>query len=519
MAGYKEEFIFYGDDLKIERFPRETQFIYGNPPMEPVPDFERAVAEALDNPLNAEPLEKQLKPTSRVTIAFDDLCLPIPLMRRDVRGRVIEILLKRLFAMGIDKDRIRLICANGLHRKWTFKELTLLLGRKVAAEMGPERISCHDATDPKELVSLGTTADGHEVEINRAVRESDIVIYVNLNYTTMNGGWKSIMVGLGSWYSIRSHHTPRQWNVETSVMDFHTNPMHKILGEMGQLVKEQCNIFQVESVTNNHTWPSPVDRWLYPINGPERKKGPGMLMRAALKTAPIAPRGVKRRMRNAIRSDYQLIDINAGDVETVHQRTLGRLSRQQNVDVTGPVDVLIFGVPNLSPYSVRSIFNPILLRSLTLGYFLGSFLNRPLLKKGGVVVAYNPGIEKFHPRHHPAYIDFWEKDLETFFEPEKCWDQLAEPYAQNPYYLRLYRDDYAYHGTHCIINWIWSGMGLKHTGEVILAGAKEPDTARKIGFTPAKDFNTAVAKAVERAGRGASIAYQVIPPIFSVTIQ
>jgi hypothetical protein len=518
MADFIEEFIFYGDDLKIERFPKETQLIFANPPMQPVKDVELAVTEALDNPLKAESLEKQLNPSSRVTIAFDDPCLPIPLMRSDIRGRVIEVLLKRLFALGIGKEHIRLICANGLHRKWTLDELSLILGKKVIKEMGPERISCHDATDDKELVFLGSTGSGHEVEINRAVTESDITIYVNINCTSMNGGWKSILVGLGSWRSIRRHHTPRQWNLKTSIMNPETNPMHKILREMGALVRQKCNIFQVESVVNNSTWPPHLDKILCPINHPDRSGSPGIPTRTMLTLASAAPRKVKRLIRNALRSNYQLCSISAGDIDEVHRHTLERLCKQQNVRVENSVDVLIFGVPNLSPYSSRSIFNPILLRGLVLGYLLGTFYRRPLLKKGGILVAYNPGIEKFHPLHHPSYIDFWKKDIEIFYNPEECWNELSESYAQNPEYIRKYRDHYAYHGAHCLINWMWSGMGMKHPGAVILAGAKEPDTARKLGFTAARDLNTAAAMAREWAGSNAAIAYQVMPPVFCVDI-
>jgi hypothetical protein len=68
------------------------------------------------------------------------------------------------------------------------------------------------------------------------------------------------------------------------------------------------------------------------------------------------------------------------------------------------------------------------------------------------------------------------------------------------------------------MNWMWSGMALKHPGEVILAGSKEPGTARKIGFTPAKDFDTALAMAKERVGNGASIAYPFIPPTFCADV-
>ena len=252
MKNGTEELIFYGDDILIERFPSETRFIYPNPPVTPLSNPRSAIAEALDHPLGAGPLEAQLTSRSRITIAFDDPCLPIPLMRNDVRGMVIEALLQRLFAIGIPRRNIRLICANGLHRKWTPAELSLILGRKVVRMIGAEQIGCHDATDEAQLVDLGQTSNGMAVQINRAVAESDLTIYVNINFTSMNGGWKSILVGLGSWQSIRCHHTPAQWNGVDSIMDPDHSPMHAILQEMGEIVKKRYSIFHIETVINNH---------------------------------------------------------------------------------------------------------------------------------------------------------------------------------------------------------------------------------------------------------------------------
>jgi hypothetical protein len=59
----------------------------------------------------------------------------------------------------------------------------------------------------------------------------------------------------------------------------------------------------------------------------------------------------------------------------------------------------------------------------------------------------------------------------------------------------------------------------KVPGKKKLGGAKEPETAKKIGFTPAKDFNTALSMARERAGKDAAIANMVIPPIFCADIK
>ncbi|MGC9325153.1 MAG: lactate racemase domain-containing protein [Desulfomonilia bacterium] len=519
MNGHVEEIIYYGDDIRVEKFPDETRFFYANDPIEAAADPDQLITDALDHPLGAETLEHQLSPSSRVTIAFDDPCLPLPLMLNDPRGRVIEHVLKRLFTIGVRRENIRLICANGLHRKWTLRELSCVLGKTLVREMGPDCIACHDATLDDELISLGSTSSGHEVEINRAVVDSDITIYVNQNFTTMNGGWKSILVGLGSWRSIRHHHTPRQWNAEHSIMSPETSPMHAILNEMGVLVEKRCNVFQIETVTNNKIWPFGVEALLRPIGNRSRDHAPGIPLKALLEAASMSPQWMKRFVRNSlVRSDYRVCGVFSGAVDQVHEKTLDLLFRQQNVPVDDQVDILIFGVPNLSPYSAQSIFNPILLRSLVLGYLLGLFRNKPLVRKGGIIIACNPCIEKFHPGHHPSYVDFWEHDMESFYDPLQCWDELAEDYAENPRYLRLYRDNFAYHGTHSLINWMWSGMCLKHLSAAIIAGARQPATARKISFLPARDLSEAISMARNLLGGRPSIGCQVIPPLFCVDI-
>jgi hypothetical protein len=302
-------------------------------------------------------------------------------------------------------------------------------------------------------------------------------------------------------------------------MDPGTSPMHAILKEMSSVLKKHCNIFQIETVTNNKIWPYPLDRILCPIGCRRDGGSPGALLRSLLNLSSHAPQQMKRLIRNSlVRSDYRLCGIFAGEVERVHEKTLDLLFRQQNVQVSDQADVLIMGVPNLSPYSVQSVFNPILLRSLVLGYFLGLFRSRPLVRQGGVIIACNPGIKKFHSGHHLSYRDFWEKDLRNYSDPVKCWDNLAESYASNPLYMKLYQDAFAYHGVHGLINWMWSGMGLKQVKAVILAGAREPETARKIGFIPSPDLASAISMAREMTGPSSHIAYQVIPPLFCVEV-
>ncbi|MDI6796587.1 MAG: lactate racemase domain-containing protein [Desulfatibacillaceae bacterium] len=517
MPNIKEEFIFYGDDILVGRFPEQTRFLYANPPLRPIANSAAAVRHALNNPIGAKPLNQQVRSTDFVVIAFDDPCLPVPLPANDPRALVIREILAMLHYKGV--KNVRLLCANGLHRKFTLAELSSLIGKDNVRQVGKSRVLCHDGTDRDNLVQLGLTSQGAPVEVNRMAVECDLLIYVNVNFTTMNGGWKSLLVGLGSWESIRRHHNPAIWSGEESLLDFSSNPMHAMLKEMGLLTRAKVNLFQVECVINNRMWMPPADRLLAPLQGRFQQRKAGHALRTLLSTASLLPGPVKGAARKLLKANYQLAGIHAGDVTKVHEKTLQMLVPQQNVRVTGQSDIIILGVPELSPYAVNSIQNPILMRSLALGYLAGAFCGRPLAKKGGIVIVSNPGLEQFSQRHHPSYLDFWNRDLPLFFDPELAWNALAEPYAKNPHYLNLYRNHFAYHGTHSLMNWMWSGMALRHFSAAILAGAKQPQTAYKLGFIPARNLDHAINLALERMGRDASVTYPVIPPLFAADVK
>ena len=187
--------IFSGEDILCEDLPVGTRVVYGKPPIEGLNNPGAAIRYALNHPLDADPLYAQLAPGMRVTIAIDDISLPLPPMRTpDIRQTVIEILLEQLDANGVDD--IHLIIANSLHRRMTESEMKRMVGKKIFDAFHPDRYYNHDAEDPDGLVHLGKTAKGETVNINRRAVESDLVIYVNINLVPMDGGHKSVAVGL-----------------------------------------------------------------------------------------------------------------------------------------------------------------------------------------------------------------------------------------------------------------------------------------------------------------------------------
>ena len=124
-------------------------------------DLDGAIRHALLNPLgDCEPLPDAAAPGMKLTIAFDDISLPLPPMRRpDIRQRVIEAVLDLAAAAGVDD--VHLIAALALHRRMTEAELRHAVGDRVYDAFAPDGLLYnHDAEDPDDLAFLGDDRPG-----------------------------------------------------------------------------------------------------------------------------------------------------------------------------------------------------------------------------------------------------------------------------------------------------------------------------------------------------------------------
>ena len=288
-------------------------------PLEPVADLEEAYRQAVVRPLDLPPLSELARPGARVTIAFDDPTVPCyaPAWRAALPA-IVEALLRG----GADERRITLLCANALHRKFTHREVAGILGDEVVRRFG-DRLLCHDAEDPGSIDHLGDTAAGHPVEVSRHVTESDLTVYLNCSTTRgFSGGWKSVCVGLSTYRSIRTHHDP-----DTMSMSLHRNRMHDVLDGMGRVVEERLGrerVFKLETVLAN-------------------------------------PLQVHRVFGGSV-----------GATRAAVLELLRSHQRPRRSAVEDPVDVVLYGVPDWSPYAAYSFTNPLLtLISTGLGYWEG----------------------------------------------------------------------------------------------------------------------------------------------------
>src|SRR5215510_1146844 len=135
---------WHGEGFRLERLPADrTRVIYPPEPLEPLRDPQAAIRHALLNPLgDSKPLPELLFPGMKLTIAFDDISLPLPPMRRpDIRQRIIEAVLDLAADAGVDD--VHLIAALALHRRMTEAELRHAVGDRVYDAFAPRGLLYH----------------------------------------------------------------------------------------------------------------------------------------------------------------------------------------------------------------------------------------------------------------------------------------------------------------------------------------------------------------------------------------
>ena len=508
--------LFSGEDLLLEDLPIGTRVVYPKPPIEGLANPGAAIRYALNHPLGTDPLYAQLRPGMRVTIAVDDISMPLPpMVRPDVRETILTIVLEMLEANGVDD--IHIIIATSLHRRMTDSEMKRMVGSKIFNAFHPDRYYNHDAEDPDGMVRLGVTAENEPVNINRRAVESDLVIYVNVNFVPMNGGHKSVAVGLCDYESLKPHHNPQTIRDSNSYMDPKSSMLNTKIRRMGALVDEHMNVFHIETALNNRMYAGPTS--FLSKNEDEFTEFDRMKFEGMRWSLSKLPSAAKRALFQSIPSPYQVIACHAGKTEPVHEKIIEKGFEQYAVNVKGQADILICGIPFISPYNVNAALNPLLVQVMALGYFHNMYRGQPVLKKGGVMIITHPCHDEFDHNHHPSYIEFFNRILPETRDAMKLQHKYEEEFAHNPSYIEMYRRGNAYHGVHPFFMWYWGENGRQHVGKVIVAGAKNAHVPAMLGWESAESVTEAIAMARGIVGPSPEITMMHHPPIVMMDVE
>jgi hypothetical protein len=225
------------------------------------------------------------------------------------------------------------------------------------------------------------------------------------------------------------------------------------------------------------------------------------------------PAPVRRRLGPALLPvPPGLRAVHAGDPSGATAAATRRLLDEQAVPVSGQTDVLTLGLPDVGPYSVNSVLDPVLVAHLALGRYVALHRNRPLVRKGGVVIVAHPTPLAFHPVHHPATIDFFEQVLPETTDPARLSADHEKAFVEDEWYRHLYRTSYAFHGSHPFHAWYEAAPALAHLGRVIVVGG-DAAAVRRLGFKAASTMRDALEMAEDVVGRQPSLTHLHVPPL------
>ena len=265
----------------------------------------------------------------------------------------------------------------------TQKEIKRMVGSKIFNEYWPDRLYNHDAELPEGLSYLGQTEDGLDVEINARAAKTDLLIYLNLTFVPMNGGFKSVGTGLAGYRTLKEHHNPYAIRKTKSYMDpNYTDPKASALAtkmeSIGRFINSKLDVFHIESTVNNRMFGKPLDFLakceddLTPI---EEKALKGLV-----KTLKILPQPARQAIFEKVPAPYGVIAVYAGETEAVHNLILEKCFQQLAVPVEGQSDIVIYPIPYISPYNVGAFLNPLLVSVMAEGY-LHNLHRKTLLKE------------------------------------------------------------------------------------------------------------------------------------------
>ena len=505
-------FLANGERFVFAKMPVGTRVLYPRPPLPGFPKHQlRAEIErAIDNPLGMDPLRAHLKPGMKVTIAFDDISLSLPKQASpDCRQVMLEVLLERLGAAGVTD--VHLVVAVCLHRHMHDWEVKELVGPKIYnAHWKKKTLYNYDAEDKDDNVVLGHTDHGEIVEIHKRSATSDLLIYVNLNLIALNGGHKSVGVGLATYRCVRSNHNCDHQINSRSFNDPPRSKMHRAMDRVGRYVKKHVKVFHIETTVNNDTFPwhlkymqTQESSWniIDKINARVNKH-----------FLDVSPLSLNRKIFYSVKSPYLVTGVNAGDTEAVHKITLENVYKQQLIEIQGQSDIVVMPIPYTMPYSVHSIMNPILVYAMGLGYMFNFYRNQPIVKKGGTIIFTHQLENKFSEIHHPSYIELFEKLKETRdpYEVDRRWsDQMA----LDERYIKAYRYNNAYHGFHAISMWNWGCHGMQHVGQTIIVNPLSKLAADRLGWETSPTVEQAVEMGRSKHGPSATVSVVHSPPI------
>lgn len=467
-----------GSRVQLQRFPLGTQVVYppdSMPSSDPVPLIDSSLAA----PMGSDPLQARLRPGMKLTIVVGSIDPVQPRMRFDIRRSIVERVLEHAARAGVDD--VALVIAAGLSPRWSAKDVVAALGDRVAASFLPDGlIHSHDVTS-RELVEIARV-DDHPVLMDQRIVDSDLVVVVDVCHGRRSGcvlatgatdvGTINRIAGLHGSAAARAAVSRA---IEEAVATF---AVSAVLG--------QPFMRQPLSFLNEREW-----EWRLPEQ---------LAFAAARQFVGLMPVQGSHWLYASPRADYELLDIVSGSPSEVIPQATDVWQAANAVSVE-TADTVITSVWGSSVDPGDPIGTPISAAHHALVDRVGNHGTHPLVRDGGVVIAFHPLTRVFANRLQSPSSDFFDKVLPETRDPEEINLRYEPKALVEDWYLKLYREHHAHHPLAVFHSWYAIQEVASRLSEVIWVGGSR-ESAAVLGHRAATTLADGLELARELAGTG-----------------
>ena len=488
-----------GSRVAVVSAPDDAVVLRPPPPSEAIGDVGAAVRDALRFPLSGSPLEALVTRGGNATVLVDAPELPLPGAPDDPRQAALAAVIEELERLGVPSRRQTILVAGGLNRRAGQRELEALVAPSSARRFRG-RVEVHDAESP-DLLQLG---DGGRtaLRVNRLVAETDLVVCVTAAETVLHGGPAALLGACGaetvrtaSAYSLLETAAARGWQLAL---------------ELERRLAARLPVIGASLVLNPPRLHGRFRGYPYEDSALEH------LAVSPLRRFSLLPALARRRILQGLGRELSAAAAFAGPPSVAHAEALLRGIARRSTRLERPLDAIVIGMPWKHHHSPRERLNPLTVATVALGLALRLWRDSfPVAEGGTAIVLHRLSRHFAHGTQDPYRALFLAlRDGRAGTEVAAA-EQAA---ATDDRALTAYRAGRACHPLLPYADWDGCRPAFDRLGAVVVAGCRDHQAARTLGFVPTHGVSGALEIAHGLAGGRARIGFLLGPPYFPLEV-
>ena len=488
-----------GSRVAVLNVPEDALVLRPPPPSEAIADVGAAVRDALRFPLSGAPLEALVTRGGTATIVVEPPELPLPGAANDPRRAALAATLAELERLGVPSQRQTILVAGGLNRRAGQRELEALVA-PASARRFHGRVEVHDAEAP-DLVRLADAART-PLRVNPLLVETDLVVCVTAAETVLHGGAGALLGACGAEtlraataYSLLETAASLGWYVGLT---------------LERSLAARVPVIGASLVLNPPRLQGRFKGYPYEDESLEQ------LATSPLRRISLLPPAVRRRILQDLGRELTAVAAFAGPPSVAHAEALLRGIARRATRLEQPLDAVVIGIPWKHHHSPRERLNPLTVTTLALGLALRLWRDAFPVVEGGTAIVLSRFSRHFAHGTQDPYRSLFHalRDGRTASELADA-EQAA---ATDERGLAAYRAGRACHPLLPYADWEACRPAIDRLGAVVIAGCRDHQAARTLGFVPTHGIPPALEMAHGRAGGQARIGYMLAPPYFPLEV-